>query len=277
MKKKMKRTGQRTVPGTIFDWNKAQFYRPHIIRRSFGSPYFGYKLCGSGAAKINAVSRVCSGVTMKVIRKILLVLTVILCFTGCVNLKEVTQEGLDSYGADLLQNFVYFISEDIILRQTVPKKNSEELDTSTILEQKDPKDVVKLYNRYKILSKKTRGRVRKASSQKFDVMFEEQLPGETRPPIITFKQKSNDKQKPNDKQERYYIDCTWEKVVILVDQKGKYGFIEKEGYVISYNGNKYLLEHNDEKVIKQTEELPYLIQDLNIKIINEYRTMRGLR
>jgi len=206
---------------------------------------------------------------MRVIRKILLVLTVISCFTECVNLKEVTQEGLDSYGADLFQNFVYFISENITLRKTVPIKDSGELDTSDILAQNDSGDVT-LFNRHISLSKKTRGRVKRVLSQKFEVAFEE-LPGKTKSPIITFKQKSNDKQ------ERYYIDCTWEKVVILVDQKGRYGFINKEGYVISYNGIKYLLGHDDEKVIEKTEELPYLIQDLNIKIINEYRKMPGLR
>jgi hypothetical protein len=238
-------------------------------------------------------------VTMRVIRKILLVLTVILYFTECVNLKDVTQEGLDSYGADLYQNFVYFISEDITLRKTVPIKDSGELDTGTIMAQNDSGNVT-LFNRHISLSKRTRGRVKKVSPQKFEVAFEE-LPGETRPPIITFKQKLNDKQepndkqkpnnkqepndkqkpnnkqKPNDKQERYFIDCTWEKVVILVDQKGRYGFINKEGYVISYNGIKYLLQHGNEEVIQKTDELPYLKQDLNIKIINEYRNMRGLR
>jgi len=189
---------------------------------------------------------------MRVSRKILLILAVISCFTGCVNLKDVTQDGLESYGADLFQNFVYFISKDIILRETV--------DIGTNLIQNNSSDVI-LFNREIRLSSKTRGRVKNVSSQKIEVAFEE-LPGEIRP-TITFIQN------PNDKHKRYYIDFTMSEV-ILVDQKGIYGYIKKSGPVISYNGTKYLLIYNG-------QDTPYLLQDLDIKIINEYRKIRGLR
>jgi len=192
---------------------------------------------------------------MRVIRKILLVLTVILCLTECVNLKDVTQEGFESYGADLFQNFVYFISKDIILRETVDTKTNPPI-------QNDSGNVI-LLNREISLSRKTRGRVQNVSSNKIEVTFEE-LPGEIRP-TITFKQNSRDKQK------RYFIDFTLEDVN-LVDQTGPFGYITlKKRPVISYNGTKYLLIYN------KPDEPPYLTQDLDIKIINEYRRMRGLR
>jgi hypothetical protein len=190
---------------------------------------------------------------MRVFRKILLVLTVISCFTECVNLKDVTQEGLESYGAELFQNFVYFISKDIILRETVePGANLTQDDAGNVL----------LFNREINLSRRTRGRVKNVSAQRIEVAFEE-LPGETRP-ILTFKQN------PKDEQKRYFIDYKWSDDVILVDPKGDFGYIKTKGPVISYNGVKYLLIFNG-------DELPCLIQDLNIKIINEYRQMRGLR
>jgi len=177
--------------------------------------------CYRTPALLDIFSEYAIYVTMRVIRKILLVLTIISCFTKCVNLKDVTQEGLESYGADLFQNFVYFISKDIILRETV--------DIGANLTQNDSGGVI-IFNKEINLSRKTRGRVKSVSSQKIEVVFEE-LPGNIRP-TLAFKQNPKDK--------RYYIDSTWCNDVILVDQKGSYGYITTKGYVVSYNGTKYL-------------------------------------
>ena len=202
---------------------------------------------------------------MRVIRKILLVLTVISCFTECKTPEPVTQRGLESYGAALFQNFVYFISKDITLIETV--------ELGTNLTQNDSGDVI-LYNREISLSQKTPGRfVKKVSSSKIEICFEE-LPDGIRP-TITFIRDPYDK--------RYYIESTMRDVIIVdkvkddkvnkVDNEGrKYGYRKiKDGRVILYNGTNYLL------LCEKPKEIPYLKQDLNIKIIDEYRKMPGLR
>jgi len=73
------------------------------------------------------------------------------------------------------------------------------------------------------------------------------------------------------KKKRYFIDSsTWTKVH-LVDVKGEYGYITTEGYVISYTDKEYLILYDN------IGDPPYLLQVLDIGIINTIRTVKGLR
>jgi len=119
-------------------------------------------------------------------RKILLGLTVVFCFTGCVHTMDVTQEGFESFGSDIYQNFVYYVSKDVILRETVPLGVGDHVA-------QDSSSRVTLFNREIIITRRSRGRVQSATSDKFEVAFEE-LPGGDRP-VITFRLDPEDEKK----------------------------------------------------------------------------------
>ena len=194
-------------------------------------------------------------------RKILFGLVVILSFTGCVHI-DVTQEGFESYGAEIYQNFVYFVSRDVILRETVVPGVGDHVT------QDDTGKVTLINREIHIESKKTRGRVLNATSDRFDVAFEE-LPGGIKP-VLTFRLN------PADKKKRYFIDTSTQEEVKLVDEKGEFGYISIKGYVISYNDKRHVIDSID-NINNAGEKIPYLVQKLDIKIINETRIVRGLR
>jgi len=186
-------------------------------------------------------------------RKILFGLVIISCFSGCTT--AVTQKGFDSFGSDIYQNFVYYVSQDVTLRETVVMGVGDHVT-------QDDSGKVILINREIVITRKSRGRVQNATSTKFEVAFEE-LPGEIKP-VITFNLN------PADEKKRYFIDTSTWREVNLVDQRGEYGYISVSGNVISYNDKRHL-------IVYAGKEAPYLIQELNIGIRNETRKATGLR
>jgi hypothetical protein len=184
-------------------------------------------------------------------QKTVLILLAVVLFAGCSHLQEATQESFESMGEGIFANFVFYVSKDIMLREIVDLGgNLEQTGTGTVT----------LFNREVLLNHTTHGRVLRATHDRLDVAFEE-LEGGTKP-TISFVQKTDSTDK------RYYIDFTMSDVV-LVDEKGAYGYIKKAGPVISYNNSKYLIVYSG-------EEVPYLLHDLDIRIKNESRSIHGL-
>jgi len=187
-------------------------------------------------------------------RKVLLGLVVVFCFSGCTT--PVTQKGFESLGSDIYENFVYFVSKDVFLRESVTMGEGDHVT------QNDAGKVI-LIKREIIITTSTRGRVVNASATKFDVAFEELPEGGGRP-YITFIQD------PNDSKKRYFIDTSNVRLVNLVKEQGEYGYITKSGPIIPYIDRRYLIEFNG-------AEPPFLIQKLDIGVKGESRKVKGLR
>jgi len=189
---------------------------------------------------------------------------IMVLFCGCVTKIDVTHDVLDTVGPKLFSNFKFHLSKDITLRENV--KIGEHL------EQTGP-GAITVSNAELYLGHLTAGRfLKEIPPDRLEIYFEE-LPNGRRP-ALTFLLEKNDK-----KEERYYVETVWGKGYV-VDTAGTLGYKEFEGDIVSYNGKEYFIDYigNEKNAVKnKPSERPYLIQELDVNVIQEKHEIKGAK
>ena len=178
---------------------------------------------------------------------------VMVLISGCATRIGVTPEVLETVGHELFSNFRFYVSKDIVLRRKVILGEH--------LEQTGPGTIT--VSNFEInLRRSTIGRFqRDVPPDRLEIFFEE-LPDGNRPTLTFLRDIKGGT-------ERYFIE-TMPGEGFIVDAMGTYGYAKIQGDIVTYNGVEYFLFFIG-------NEKPFLLQELDVSVINQSREMRGMR
>jgi len=178
---------------------------------------------------------------------------IMILICSCVTKRDVTHEALETLGSELFSNFRFNLSKDITLREIVMLGEH--------LEQTGP-GAITISNTEIHIGRSVIGRFKKeVPPDRIEIYFEE-LPGGNKPAITFILNKIGGK-------EQYLIE-TRSGSGIVVDATGAYGYIQIKGEIVSYNGLQYFLFYSG-------DEKPYLIQELDVHVIQEKHDIHGFK
>ena len=186
-------------------------------------------------------------------RFIVIYIIIMFLICGCVTKRDVTHEAMETIGYELFSNFRFHLSKDITLREIVMLGEH--------LEQTGP-GTITISNTEIHIGRSVIGRFQKENPpNKIEIFFEE-LPDGNRPTLTFLQDITGDI-------ERYFIETTSGNGFV-VDTTGTYGYIKMQGDIVLYNKKHYFLNyHGDER--------PYLIQELDINVIQERHEIHGIK
>ena len=187
----------------------------------------------------------------RIVLQFIIVITLLLY--GCTTTKVVTYEVIDTFGPELFSSFKFHLSRGITLREIVPLGGN--------LEQTSP-GTITVSNVELSFSRSIIGMFyQKVPPDRLEIFFE-QLPGGIRPTLAFVRDMESDS-------ERYYLETVWG-AGYVVDAAGTYGFIRMHGYKVMYDGRYHFLSFAG-------SGRPYLVMQLNVNVVQEQRTVRGMQ